>query len=67
MNDDALLTLHCPHCRKLVDVVTEASNLVCLECGWKFDDRVAARFLPPRAGAEAQEPSSPPASLGAGR
>lgn len=61
MNDENLLTLHCPQCRKLVEVVTEASNLLCLECGWKFDDRVAARFLPPPAPAAAPQPPSPTA------
>jgi hypothetical protein len=45
MNDEALLTLHCPQCKKITEVVTEGRNLVCLDCGWKFDDKVAARFL----------------------
>jgi len=45
MNEESLLTLHCPHCAKIVEVVTEGANLVCLDCGWKFDDRIAAKFL----------------------
>ena len=45
MNEESLLTLHCPHCAKIVEVVTEGVNLVCLDCGWKFDDRIAAKFL----------------------
>ncbi|HZN33390.1 MAG TPA: hypothetical protein VFB80_06200 [Pirellulaceae bacterium] len=48
MNDDVLLTLHCPKCAELVEVVAEGNNLVCLECGWKFDDRIAAKFLNPQ-------------------
>jgi len=45
MNDDAVLTLHCPQCREITEVVTEGSNLVCLDCGWRFDEKTAARFL----------------------
>ena len=45
MHDDILLQLHCPQCATIVDVVTEGENLVCLECGWKFDERVTAKFL----------------------
>ena len=45
MNDEILLTLHCPQCKKITEVVTEGSNLVCLDCGWKFDEKTAARFL----------------------
>jgi hypothetical protein len=45
MNDESLLTLHCPQCKKITEVVTEGRNLVCLDCGWKFDDKIAARFL----------------------
>jgi hypothetical protein len=45
MNDEVMLTLHCPHCKKITDVVTEGNNLVCLDCGWKFDETVAAKFL----------------------
>ena len=45
MNDEILLTLHCPQCQQLAEVVTEGDNLVCLECGWKFDEKTAARFL----------------------
>jgi hypothetical protein len=46
MNEEVLLTLHCPKCVELVEVVAEGRNLVCLECGWKFDDKIAAKFLP---------------------
>jgi hypothetical protein len=45
MNDEILLTLHCPQCKQLSEVVTESNNLVCLECGWRFDEKTAARFL----------------------
>jgi hypothetical protein len=45
MNNEALLTLHCPQCREITEVVTEGDNLVCLDCGWKFDEKTAARFL----------------------
>jgi hypothetical protein len=55
MNDEAILTLHCPQCRQLVEVVVEGSNLVCLECGWKFDEKTAARFLQPVAPLEATD------------
>jgi hypothetical protein len=45
MNEENVLTLHCPQCKQLTEVVTEGDNLVCLECGWKFDETTAARFL----------------------
>ena len=45
MNDDLMLRLHCPQCAQLTDVVAEGDNLVCLECGWKFDEQVAAKFM----------------------
>jgi phage FluMu protein Com len=45
MENDALLTLHCPQCKQLAEVVVENNNLVCLECGWKFDEKTAARLL----------------------
>jgi rubredoxin len=45
MNDEILLTLHCPQCKQLAEVVTAGDNLVCLECGWRFDEKTAARFL----------------------
>ena len=47
MNNESMLTLHCPQCRELVEVVVEGDNLVCLECGWKFDEKMAARLLQP--------------------
>jgi hypothetical protein len=58
MNDETLLTLHCPACRKLVEVITESGNLVCLECGSKFDDAVVARFM---GAATEPQSTSPPA------
>ena len=58
MNEDAVLTLHCPQCRQLTEVVQEANNLVCLECGWKFDEKIAAKFL--NRGPQA-EPTTRPA------
>jgi hypothetical protein len=45
MTEEILLTLHCPQCRELTDVVTEGNGLVCLDCGWQFDEKVAAKFL----------------------
>jgi hypothetical protein len=45
MNDDVLLKLHCPQCRQITEVVAEGPNLVCMECGWRFDEKIAARFL----------------------
>ena len=45
MQDDNLLTLHCPQCKQLAEVVVESNNLICLECGWRFDDKTAARYL----------------------
>jgi len=45
VNDDVLLTLHCPQCKQITDVVTEAGNLVCLDCGWRFDNKTTSRFL----------------------
>jgi hypothetical protein len=45
MNDESLLTLHCPQCKQIEEVVTEGNNLVCLSCGWKFDEKTVARFL----------------------
>jgi hypothetical protein len=58
MNDEAMLTLHCPQCRQLVEVVVEGANLVCLDCGWKFDDKIAARFLQCANPADATELAS---------
>ena len=57
MNDEVLLTLHCPECRQLVEVVNVGDDLVCLECGWKFDEKVVAKFL--GRGAEVQTPAVP--------
>jgi hypothetical protein len=45
MSDEILLTLHCPQCKQITEVVTEGDNLVCLDCGWRFDEKTAARFL----------------------
>jgi hypothetical protein len=58
MNEESLLTLHCPHCAKIVEVVTEGANLVCLDCGWKFDDRIAARVLGQAPQPEATTPTA---------
>jgi hypothetical protein len=59
MNPEPILTLHCPKCADLVEVVLEGTNLVCLECGWKFDERIAARVLggPLTAPAATQPPA----------
>jgi len=54
MNEEILLTLHCPQCKKITEVVTEGGNLVCLDCGWKFDEKTAARFLD-----KSQQPAAP--------
>jgi hypothetical protein len=59
-DDDILLQLHCPQCATIVDVVTEGENLVCLDCGWKFDERVAAKFL--ERAAPPADPRRPAAS-----
>lgn len=45
MNNAVMLTLHCPECRELAEVVTEAETFVCLACGFVFDEKVAAKFL----------------------
>src|SRR5438552_12853116 len=45
MSQEVLLTLHCPQCKQITDVVTEGENLICLDCGWRFDEKTAARFL----------------------
>jgi hypothetical protein len=66
MPAEPLLTLHCPQCRQLSDVVTEGEALVCLVCGWKFDDEVAARFLTPGL-ATADALGGAPASTGESR
>jgi hypothetical protein len=58
MNDDLLLTLHCPQCRQITEVVTEGNSLVCLDCGWRFDDKVAAKFL--ARAAESNGETAPP-------
>ena len=55
MNDEILLTLHCPQCQKITEVVTEGNNLVCLDCGWKFDEKTVARVLDKSP----QQPSAP--------
>jgi hypothetical protein len=47
MYEETLLTLHCPECAKIVEVVTEGQNLVCLDCGHKFADSIAAKYLNP--------------------
>jgi hypothetical protein len=57
MNDEVLLTLHCPECRQLVEVVNVGDDLVCLECGWKFDQEVVAKIL--GRGSEVQSPAVP--------
>jgi len=58
MNDESLLTLHCPGCRKLVEVVCEGGNLVCLECGRKFDEQVVAKILGTGAALPSTSPSA---------
>ena len=55
MNDEILLTLHCPQCQELSEVVTAGNSLVCLECGWRFDEKTAARFLDRQAPAEERD------------
>jgi phage FluMu protein Com len=45
MSQEILLTLHCPQCKKISDVVTEAENLICLDCGYRFDEKTSARYL----------------------
>lgn len=59
MNDEPLLTLHCPKCVQIVEVVTENANLVCLDCGHKFDDAIAAKYLIPVLQTEVVMPTSP--------
>jgi phage FluMu protein Com len=58
MQDDVLLTLHCPQCKQLAEVVVESDNLICIECGWRFDDKTAARYLnnepPPSSSTESK-------------
>ena len=58
MNEESLLTLHCPQCKQITEVVTEGNNLVCLDCGWKFDEKTTARFLAPQV-----QPSESPAAI----
>ncbi|HMC10838.1 MAG TPA: hypothetical protein VKH44_06095 [Pirellulaceae bacterium] len=58
MNEEILLTLHCPQCKQLAEVVTAGDNLVCLECGWRFDEKTAARFLSARTPA-VEQPTTP--------
>ena len=57
MNDEILLTLHCPQCKEITEVVTEGNNLVCLDCGWRFDDKTVARFLDQTAQAGQSTPA----------
>jgi len=45
VNDEVLLPLYCPECRDLVEAVADAESLICMDCGWKFDEKVAAKFL----------------------
>lgn len=62
MSQEALLTLHCPQCKKISDVVTEGENLICLDCGYRFDEKTAARYLgrqPANDKAAALEAASP--------
>jgi len=47
MYEETLLTLHCLACAKIVEVVTEGQNLVCLDCGHKFADSIAAKYMNP--------------------
>jgi hypothetical protein len=54
MNDEVLLTLHCPQCKQLAEVVVEGNHLVCLDCGWQFDEKTAVRFLSPAPAIERQ-------------
>jgi hypothetical protein len=58
MNDDVLLTLHCPQCRQITEVVSEGENLVCLDCGWRFDDQITARILNPASAGDFDQPAS---------
>jgi transcription initiation factor TFIIIB Brf1 subunit/transcription initiation factor TFIIB len=58
MDNENLLTLHCPQCKQLAEVVTENNNLVCLECGWRFDEKTAARFLTASTPAN-EQPTAP--------
>jgi hypothetical protein len=59
MNDEVMLTLHCPQCKKITDVVQEGNNLVCLDCGWRFDDKVAAKFLNSPSADKPETPARP--------
>jgi phage FluMu protein Com len=62
MSQEALLTLHCPQCKKISDVVTEGENLICLDCGYRFDEKTAARYLgrvPPTDKTAALEAAAP--------
>ena len=54
MNDEVLLTLRCPQCKQLAEVVAEGNNLVCLDCGWQFDEKTVARFLNAQSASEPQ-------------
>jgi hypothetical protein len=58
MNEENYLTLHCPQCKQITEVVTEGDNLVCLDCGWRFDDQTTARFLKPLSHESAVESKS---------
>jgi hypothetical protein len=58
MTEELALTLHCPKCARLVEVVTAENTLVCLECGYKFDPKIAAKFT--QAAPPDKQPPSPP-------
>lgn len=56
MPNETLLTLHCPRCKQITEVITEGENLVCLDCGFHFDEKTAARFFTP---ATDEQPTCP--------
>jgi predicted RNA-binding Zn-ribbon protein involved in translation (DUF1610 family) len=49
MNENAL-NLYCPHCKRVSEVVTEAGQFVCVECGWQVGKDISSKLLNPQSG-----------------
>lgn len=55
MQEDVVLKLHCRQCNQLAEVVVERQCLVCVECGWRFDENISARFVNGKSNAQASD------------
>lgn len=56
MNENAL-NLYCPHCKRVSEVVTEAGQFVCVECGWQVSKDISSKLLNPQSGHASPQPA----------